>query len=118
MKRGYILTNENEGGHFLTRFVPKEEQSRHSRESGNPGGITTGKCIFFLDASLRWHDGPEPIKTTWTEYQEYHQTWVSKFGSGPETSAPNNDLEEHPGRGVVAESHSGVRGREMRAITD
>src|SRR5215207_1962148 len=44
------------------------QQSRHSHESGNPGGITTAKCIFFLDASLRGHDGPEPIKTKLTRY--------------------------------------------------
>ena len=35
---------------------------RHSRESGNPGGITIGKCIFLLDASLRWHDEIEPLR--------------------------------------------------------
>jgi hypothetical protein len=36
------------------------------RETRNPGGITIGKRIFFLDASLRWHDGKLFRKITLT----------------------------------------------------
>ena len=38
------------------------------RETRNPGGITGGKCSILLDASLRWHDGPEPLKINVTAY--------------------------------------------------
>ncbi len=41
---------------------------RHSRESGNPGGLTRGQYIFFLDASLRWHDGNLSCKIKLTDY--------------------------------------------------
>ncbi len=41
-----------------------KQQLRHSRESGNPGGITANSCVFSLDArptpsrgqALRGHD--------------------------------------------------------------
>lgn len=36
--------------------------------SGNPGDIPTGLCLLFLDASLRWHDGLQPIKIVRTKY--------------------------------------------------
>ena len=32
------------------------------RETRNPGGIPTGKCLILLDASFRWHDEIEPIR--------------------------------------------------------
>jgi len=41
---------------------------RHSRERGNPGSITGGRCLLSLDARLRGHDGSEPLKFKVTEY--------------------------------------------------
>ena len=41
---------------------------RHSRESGNPGGITIGQCSIFLDARLRRHDGKLSLKIKLTDY--------------------------------------------------
>jgi hypothetical protein len=41
-------------------------QQRHSRESGNPGGLTYGFYLRFLDARLRGHD--ELLKINLTEY--------------------------------------------------
>jgi hypothetical protein len=32
------------------------------RETRNPGGVLTGKCLILLDASFRWHDEVEPIR--------------------------------------------------------
>jgi hypothetical protein len=39
-------------------FLPKEKQSRHSRESGNPGKRRKMRPRT-LDARLRGHDNPE-----------------------------------------------------------
>jgi hypothetical protein len=37
------------------------------RETRNPGGITGSKSSILLDASLRWHDGPELHKINVTD---------------------------------------------------
>ena len=34
------------------------------RETRNPGGLTTGTCLLLLDASFRWHDEIEPIRSS------------------------------------------------------
>src|SRR5262249_20650571 len=47
---------------------------RHSRESGNPGRLTQGCCLRFLDARLRGHDSYEPLKIMWTKYRPAAQS--------------------------------------------
>ncbi len=62
--RGYlqrcslVLSLENSDG---------DPWERHSRESGNPGGSTTGQCYISRDARLRGHDEPLSLKITWTD---------------------------------------------------
>jgi hypothetical protein len=48
-------------------FLPKEEQKRHSRESGNPGKRRKMQPRT-LDARLRGPDDPE--KPSWREAHE------------------------------------------------
>ncbi len=48
-------------GRYISMILRGGLERRHSRESGNPGGITTGQCSIFLDARLRGHDGIAPI---------------------------------------------------------
>jgi hypothetical protein len=50
---------------------------RHSRESGNPGRLTYGCCLQFLDARLRGHDGHEPIKIKLTDHSSSLTTFHS-----------------------------------------
>ena len=46
----------------------------HSREGGNPGGLTLSLCLRFLDARLRGHDGRLSHKIQLTDYSPRHRS--------------------------------------------
>jgi hypothetical protein len=51
-----------------------KQQLRHARESRNPGNISRGLCLIFLDARLRRHDKPQPLKINVANYW-FASTW-------------------------------------------